>query len=445
MPSTTPKRIIVWFRKDLRLHDNEALIKALEDADEVYPVYVFKNGDLKENTPFNLKKTGPFRLNFLLESVRALKTSFRKIGSDLIVREGDPDEAIFELAKSIEATAVYANMERTLDEVKTQDALEKNLWTKGVELSFFRGKMLYYTQDLPFPISHAPDTFSAFRKEVDRFVKIRAPFDTPVSLPSWSADVTLGQLPKITDFGAKKPRKDKRSSQVFKGGEAAALERLEYFCSDQGFPRQFEKCRYELQGPDNSSRLSPWLALGCLSPKTVFFKVKDFEQEYGASKSSAAFVQELLWRDHYRLIGKKHCDKIFSEGGILGRETKPLQENAELLQQWIDGKTDCSLINACMNELSQTGFLSHRGRQLVSSFLVNDMGVSWRMGAAYFQHILIDYDICSNWVNWNIAGGVGPDTKDDRYINVYNQEKKLDPNALYTNLWVRGKQTNNSG
>jgi deoxyribodipyrimidine photo-lyase len=137
MPSTTPKRIIVWFRKDLRLHDNEALIKALEDADEVYPVYVFKNGDLKENTPFNLKKTGPFRLNFLLESVRALKTSFRKIGSDLIVREGDPDEAIFELAKSIEATAVYANMERTLDEVKTQDALEKNLWTKGVELSFF--------------------------------------------------------------------------------------------------------------------------------------------------------------------------------------------------------------------------------------------------------------------------------------------------------------------
>ena len=130
----------------------------------------------------------------------------------------------------------------------------------------------------------------------------------------------------MADFDAKKPRKDKRSSQVFKGGEAAAFDRLEYFCSDQGFPNQFEKCRYELNGSDNSSRLSPWLALGCLSPKYVFFRVKTYEEEYGASKSSTAFVQELLWRDHYRLIGKKHCDKIFQKGGILGRETKVLQK-----------------------------------------------------------------------------------------------------------------------
>lgn len=442
MQAIHPKRIIVWFRKDLRLHDNEALTKAIEDADEVYPVYVFKDCEFRQNTDFGFKKTGPFRLKFILESVQVLQASLRKIGAALILRDGSAEDVIFELAKNIGASAVYANMERTLDEVKTQDALEKNLWTQGIELSYFRGKMLYHTQDLPFPISHAPDTFSAFRKEVDRFVQIRAPFNAPTFLAAWSTDVDLGQLPSASDFGAKKPRKDKRSPMVFKGGEIAALERLELFCSDQGYPDQFEKRRYELQGANISSRLSSWLALGCISPKYVFFRMKAYEEQYGASKSSAAFIQELLWRDHYRLIGKKYRDKIFQPGGILGRETKIQHEDQDLLKQWIQAKTDCRLVNACMNELSQTGFLSHRCRQIVSSFLVNDLQVSWRMGAAYFQHILVDYDICSNWVNWNIVGGVGPDTKEDRYINVYNQEKKLDPDAVYSNMWAGGKQTN---
>jgi deoxyribodipyrimidine photo-lyase len=89
-----------------------------------------------------------------------------------------------------------------------------------------------------------------------------------------------------------------------------------------------------------------------------------------------------------------------------------------------------------MLQLKKTGFLSHKGRQLVSSYLVNDMGVHWRMGAAYFQHILIDYDICSNWVNWNVVGGVGPDTKEDRYLNIENQAKRFDAKGDYTDLWL---------
>jgi len=145
---------------------------------------------------------------------------------------------------------------------------------------------------------------------------------------------------------------------------------------------------------------------------------------------------ELLWRDHYRLMGKKYGDKIFEEGGIRGQETKELSEDLSLFNQWKDGKTEVNLINACMLQLKKTGFLSHKGRQLVSSYLVNDMGVHWRMGAAYFQHILIDYDICSNWVNWNAVGGVGPDNKEDRYLNIENQAKRFDSKGDYTDLWL---------
>ena len=134
MSEMNPRRIIVWFRKDLRMHDNEALTKALEHGDEIYPIYVFKDCELKEETDFGLKKTGPFRLKFILESVNALKKSLKSKGVDLIVRKGRPEVEVFELANSIEATAVYANMERTLDEVITQNALEKNLWSKGIEL-----------------------------------------------------------------------------------------------------------------------------------------------------------------------------------------------------------------------------------------------------------------------------------------------------------------------
>ncbi|CAA6828642.1 MAG: Deoxyribodipyrimidine photolyase [uncultured Aureispira sp.] len=430
------KRIVVWFRKDLRLHDNEALTEAIEHSEEVIPVYVFNEEELMGETPYGFRKTGPFRTQFLLESVAHLQNKLREKGIDLVIRMGKPEEEVFKLVQEVQASCVYANMERTHDEVLVQNGLEKNLWSAGLEILFFRGKMLYYTQDLPFPIAHAPDTFSTFRKEVERLVLIRDPLPEPTTFTPWTVEVAEEPLPSLKDLGHERAAQDERGDFEFEGGEAAGLARLLAYFGKERYLDDFLDSRYELKGRYAASRLSSWLALGCLSPKQVHLQLKKYEQKYKANKSTQTFLLELLWRDHYRLMGKKYGDKIFEEGGIRGQETKELSEDINLFNQWKNGETEVNLINACMLQLKKTGFLSHKGRQLVSSYLVNDMGVHWRMGAAYFQHILIDYDICSNWVNWNVVGGVGPDTKEDRYLNIENQAKRFDTKGDYTDLWL---------
>ena len=180
------RRAIVWFRQDLRLHDNEALLDALKSADEVIPVYVFDPRIFKGKTKYGFPKTGSFRAKFILESVIDLRASLQAIGSDLWVRIGKPEEVIFELARSVKSSWVFCNRERTQEEVLVQDALEKNLWTIGQEIWYSRGKMLLYTADLPFPVPHTPDVFTQFRKEVEKIVPVRDPLPAPDRLPPLS-------------------------------------------------------------------------------------------------------------------------------------------------------------------------------------------------------------------------------------------------------------------
>lgn len=432
------KRIVVWFRKDLRLHDNQALTEALQNGEEVIPIYVFNPTELLELTSIGYTKTGRHRAQFLLESVAALKADFQQLGIDLIVRFGKPEEEVFELVKATETTWVYANMERTLDEVKVQNALEKNLWSIGAEIQFFRGKMLYYTQDLPFPISHSPDTYSTFRKEVERFVPVRPPLTAPTSIPKWTTAIEVGELPTLEELGHAQIKKDVKGILAIKGGEATGLTQLEQFLDTCRLIEKYPTHQQEIQSNTPTSHLSAWLALGCLSPKYVYAQLQAYESTHKKNKATQEFKYALLTRDYLRLIGKKYGDSIFEEGGIAGRETKDLEQNRALLQDWIEAKTPEPLINALMKQLATTGYLPPKGRYLVASYLINDLKVDWKMGAAYFQHILIDYDICSNWVNWNIAGGVGPDPKEERQLVIENQHKRLDPNSEYINFWVGG-------
>ena len=429
-------RIIVWFRKDLRIHDNEALSKAIENGEEIIPVYILDEDELMGKTLFGFRKTGYFRTQFLLESVQELRQSFQDLGIDLIVRLGNPADEIFELVKTLQVDTLYANMERTHDEVLVQNAVEKKLWSLGVESHFFRGKILYYTQDLPFPISQSPDSFTSFKKEVEKFIPIRPPLPAPERISSWSSTIETGEIPSVEDLGLKVLPKYKRSQLSYIGGEKVGLERLHYYF-DNELIEDYHQHHWDISGINNTSKLSPWIALGCLSPKYIYAQLQQYVQQHKKNKSTQDFFFELLWRDYYRLMGKKYGDKIFAKGGIIGQETKSLTEDQARLEQWINGQTASSFINACMLQLKKTGTLSAKGRLLTSSYLVNELQLNWQMGAAYFQHILIDYDICSNWVNWNFAGGVGPDPKDNRQLNVENQRKRLDPNQSYTRLWLK--------
>ena len=171
-------RAIVWFRQDLRLHDNEAITEALKFADEVLYVYIFEDTFLKSKSRFGFQRTEKHRLKFIIESVTNLRENLQASNADLIVRCGNAEDELFKIAARYKSAKIFCNRESTHDEILIQDKLEKRLWTIGQEIHYVRGKMLYYTQDLPFPISHTPESFKAYRKEVEKIVPVRRALET---------------------------------------------------------------------------------------------------------------------------------------------------------------------------------------------------------------------------------------------------------------------------
>ncbi|MEO1257882.1 MAG: DASH family cryptochrome [Bacteroidota bacterium] len=428
---------VIWFRQDLRLSDNEALSEALKHCDQIIPVFVFDERVFKgKSRKLSLPKTGKFRAKFIIESITDLRASLRKLGSDLVVRVGKPEDEIFKIASALKTSWVFCNRERTQEEEDVQDALERRLWSIGQEVRFSRGKLLYYTADLPFPITHVPDVFTQFRKEVERFVNIRKPLPVPDSLPPVNASLDIGEIPTLADLGHDEFIPDERAVLPFKGGEAAGLERLSYYFDETDLPSSYKNSRNRLIGADFSTKFSAWLAQGCLSPKTIYWKLKNYEETKGKNNSTYWIFFELLWRDFFRFMAKKHGNLIFQSGGLRRSQNSSLKNDRRLFDLWKEGRTGVPFIDANMREIALTGYMSNRGRQNVASFLVNDLKVNWQYGAEYFECMLIDYDTASNWGNWNYLAGVGNDPREDRYFNILSQAKKYDPNGEYVKLWI---------
>ena len=428
---------IAWFRNDLRLHDNEALAEALRHTSEVYPVFVFDERTFLGETRFGFRKTGPFRARFIIESVQDLRKSLRRLKGELYVRVGKPEEVIAQMMRETGSSLVFCNRERTREEVEVQDALERNVWAQGQEICFSRGKMLYHTADLPFPVPHTPDVFTQFRKELEKFVRVREPLPAPQKpFAPLSCALEPGEIPTLADFGHEEIEDEPRAVLHFKGGETEGLKRLHYYLWESNLIKNYKETRNSLLGGDYSSKFSPWLANGCLSPKKIYQEIKRFEEERGGNESTYWLFFELLWRDFFRFMGKKHGDKIFLQGGPKGQPDPRWKDDYARLQRWIDGQTGVPFIDANMLELKHTGFMSNRGRQNVASFLAKDLLVNWQMGAEYFESMLIDYDPCSNYGNWNYVAGVGADPREDRYFNILTQARKYDPSGAYVKHWL---------
>lgn len=432
------RRVILWFRNDLRIHDNEAIIDGLKYTDEIIPVYIFDDRVFRSKTKFGFPKTGQHRARFIIESVQDLRDNLKKLNSNLIVRSGITEDIIFDIAQEYKANIVLCNRERTQEEVDVQDNLEKKLWTIGREVRYYRGKMLYYTADLPFPVTHTPDNFASFRKEVEKFVPIRMPFDPLTeSFKDATLEIEEGPIPTLKDLGL---TDDLPSDMGFiaKGGESEALRQLDYYIWESGLIKRYKETRNGLLGRDFSSKFSAWLAVGCLSPKKIYEEVKKYESEHGANDSTYGLIFELLWRDFFRLIGKKYENKIFQITGITADKSivNDLSKDFDVFWKWTKGETGIPFIDANMKELNATGFMSNRGRQNVASFLVKDLKINWLMGAEYFESQLIDYDPCSNYGNWNYIAGVGTDPRSDRYFNILSQAQKYDPKGEFVRYWI---------
>jgi len=431
MPADTA---LLWLRRDLRLHDNPALVAAA-DADRLLPVYVFDTSrygvaDFGGDDTFTYEKTGGRRTAFRTEAVTDLRDRLRSRGSDLVVRVGDPASVIDSLAAAVGAETVHVHTRPTPEEA----AVERRVATEldDAELVRHWGHTLYHPDDLPTDVSGIDDTYTPFREAVESEATVRDPAPVP-SLPP-RPDVGPGETPTPTDLGVDADPIDDRSVLDFEGGETAALDRLDEYLWETDSLREYKQTRNGLLGRDYSSKFSPWLNEGCLSPRRVSAAVDDYEARRVENDSTYWLRFELLWRDFFQFQFAKHGGTFFTPGGIRRREIA-WRDDAEALARWKRGETGIPFVDANMRELASTGFLSNRGRQNVASFLANDLRIDWRQGAAHFETRLVDYDPASNYGNWAYVAGVGNDSR-DRSFDVLWQAHRYDPDAEYVTRWL---------
>jgi deoxyribodipyrimidine photo-lyase len=425
--------VLFWFRNDLRLHDNEAFLRATQKG-KVIPVYVIDTR-LLENTFLGFKRTGKFRLKFLLESLADLKESLQELGSDLVVKVGIPEKELFKLAVKHNVEYVYCSKEVTQEETTVEAEFSQKLKTKNIEMDLFWGNTLVHVRDLPFQIHFIPDVFTDFRKKVENSWKIRPTAETVCNVSS-PRDIGKTKIPSLEDLGYEDFNRHPNDLLEYIGGERQALARLKEYVWEKQLVHTYKNTRNELKGKDYSSKFSAYLSLGCLSPRKIYEEIKKAEEERGANESTYWLIFELLWRDYYYFIALKFGVRLFKRAGIKNDFNRRWKRNREHFKRWMDGTTGIPFIDAFMRELKETGYLSNRGRQNVSSYFTKDLGLEWWWGAMYFESQLIDYDVCSNWGNWNYLAGVGTDPREDRYFSPVSQAKKYDPKAMYIKFWI---------
>ncbi|MEO0854972.1 MAG: DASH family cryptochrome, partial [Cyanobacteria bacterium J06648_11] len=247
--------------------------------------------------------------------------------------------------------------------------------------------------------------------------------------------IEAGVIPTLVDLGLEAPESDDRAVLTFKGGETAGKERLQQYFWERDCLKAYKQTRNGMKGADYSSKFSAWLALGCLSPRYIDAEVIRYEDARVRNDSTYWLIFELLWRDYFRFICAKHGDRVFYPSGLQGISI-PWKQDDERFELWRTGNTGFPLVDANMRELLQTGFMSNRGRQNVASFLTKNLGIDWRMGAEWFESQLVDYDVCSNYGNWNYTAGVGNDARGFRYFNILKQSKDYDPQGEYVKHWL---------
>lgn len=427
------QKILIWYRNDLRIHDHEPLYQAIKKSALIIPFYCF---DIRqfETTSFGFPKTGNFRGQFLLQSVAILRKSLQDLGSDLIIRKGYPEKIIPDLIKALNIDAIYFHEEVTAEEIEVENSVKQALKPLNTQFQGFWGATLYHWDDLPFEVHQLPEVFTSFRKKVEKNSTVNPTFISPQKLLSLS-ETEVGNLPSLEELGLQKPEHDSRGVLDFKGGETAGIQRLQAYFWEKNCLKEYKETRNGMLGVDYSSKFSPWLAHGCLSPRYIYEEVQKYEEERVKNNSTYWLIFELLWRDYFRFIGAKHGNKIFYKSGLQGLDI-PWKNDQERFKLWQEGKTGYPLVDANMKELAATGFMSNRGRQNVASFLTKNLGINWIMGAEWFESLLIDYDVCSNYGNWNYTAGVGNDARGFRYFNIPKQSKDYDPKGDYIRHWL---------
>lgn len=427
------KTSIVWFTTNLRINDNKPLQEAIRKGNAILPVFIF-DPTWFELTSFGTKKMGGFRLRFLVESLKELNQALSALGSGLMVKYGNPCAVITELVDAYKVTCVNTIEPPASEERNIQVEIEKSIWKKNCVLNVYDTNTLFDTNELPFPLKQLPDVFTKFRTIIEKECAVASPivFSEPIQSPK----LPPFEIPAEIEAKMENIQVDSRSAFPFQGGLLNAQKHVTKYVFEKQCVTTYKETRNELVGTDFSTKFSPWLALGCISPREIMHAIYRFEKEVLKNESTYWVYFELLWREYFHWIVRKYDVRFFAKNGIKNVEPIARSFDELVFESWKTGKTGDDFIDANMQELNQTGFMSNRGRQNVASYLCNDLKIDWRFGAAYFEEKLIDYDVCSNWGNWAYIAGVGNDPKGHRVFNIEKQAKEYDKMYKYRSLWI---------
>lgn len=412
-----------WFRHDLRTMDNQPLFENNRLSHTLLCVFVvdprwFKSGH------FQSAHLGKHRWRFLFQSLLDLDQQLQRLGQRLIVRFGDPVAEIQRLLDAYQVAHLsFTHHSGVYERQQVQRVKHHN---PQLTVMAGQGHSLFCSTDLPFALNDVPATFKLFRKQVEAL-----PIDRPIQACS-----QLTPPPKNVDgqWPENLPARTAKQSSAFDGASQAGHQQLQYYLFESQRVSCYKQTRNDLDGWDGSSKLSPWLANGSLSIKQVYSALKRFESQYGGNESSAWLYCELLWREYFYWYANQHGSLLFAMAGV--KQKKPLTTFWPLrFARWCEAATPFPIVNACMAQLNETGYMSNRGRQLVARALVHELNLDWRYGAAYFEQQLIDFDVASNYGNWQYLAGVGGDPRGLRRFDLQKQTRQYDPEGAFIAKW----------
>jgi deoxyribodipyrimidine photo-lyase len=406
----TMRLAIMLFTRDLRLQDNPALDAAARRAQAVVPLFVLDD----RLVPL----AGPNRMRFLLESLTDLRAALRERGGDLIIRRGDPVTEVIGLARDTGADGVFC-----ADDVSCYAAARRRRLTAACQaarlgLTLCPGVTVVPPGELrPSGGGDHYRVFTAYLRAWERAE--RRPVAATPDQVRLAAGLTAGDLP---DLGAPGPG-------TFPGGETAGNKRLDAWLRSGG-PGGYADGRNDLAG-DLTSRLSPYLHFGCLSPLRL-----------AQAAGPGEFTRQLAWRDFFHQVTAAFPaittrDYRPGRGGQGARDSRVRwRDDDEALEAWRQGRTGVPIVDAGMRQLLREGWMHNRARMITASFLCKQLHIDWRLGARHFMALLADGDIASNYGNWQWAAGTGNDTRPGRVLSPLRQATRFDPDGDYVRRYV---------
>jgi deoxyribodipyrimidine photo-lyase len=422
---------LVWFRRDLRVYDHPALCAALACHEQVVPVFCL------DDRLLHGRHASGSRTAFLLECLTDLDSQLAERGARLVIRHGPPERELPALAGETGASEIYLSRDPGPYEAIRGRRVRAALEQAGVTGHAYPGasvvddvRAIQTGQGRPYTV------FTPFYRNWER-VSRRPVLDAPkrIEMP---ARTRHGRVPSLASLGL-----EQEVAEPARGGERAGLTRLARFLD--GAVGDYDSGR-DQAGADGSSRLSPYLRFGCLSPRAVEdqlpggtgARATGAGAPGGEAQGPAALRRQLCWRDFYQHVLVHHPENAEQEFQSRYRGTLAWPGGDEEFTAWTEGRTGIPLVDAGMRQLRREGWMHNRIRLVVGSFLTKDLGIDWRRGEDWFMRLLLDGDQASNNGNWQWIASVGVDPQ-PAFRRIYNpslQQERFDPGGRYVRRYV---------